>query len=73
MRVATLTTWHENRQDPPERVRKLDSCLRRNDGVGAVLWLYSQQSPMSVGTDTTKHENDRGKQSPETGFLLSQE
>ena len=51
MRVATLTTWHENRRDPPERVRRLDSCpsgygvtfLRRNDGVGAVLWLYSQQ------------------------------
>ncbi len=36
----------------------MDSCLRRNDGVGAgYCGLFSYQSLMSVVTDNTNHEN----------------
>ena len=50
MRVASLTTWNENGN------RAIRESPLREVGRG----LFSEESLMSVATDTTKHEKDDG-------------
>ena len=70
MRVATLTTWNENGVGTSQQGSEdwIPASAGMTIGIGDgqpqglllrwVCWgLYSQQSFMSVATDTTNHEN----------------